>query len=148
MRKFRLVGAAVLGLVAVVWVNQASARSTRVDQIPNGAVASCNACHVTSGGPRNAFGQMIEADFLTQAGYLGSVVWGPELAALDADGDGATNGQELGDPEGLWGAGDPAPGELAAVTQPGDAASTPPIPTAVQSSTWARVKALLAAEVD
>ena len=36
-------------------------------------------------------------------------LWGPELAALDSDGDGATNGQELGDPDGTWLPGDPAP---------------------------------------
>ena len=67
---------------------------------------------------RNPFGLEVEANFLTTAGFAGDVVWGPELAALDSDGDGATNGMELGDPDGTWVAGDADPeGEAFA---PGD----------------------------
>ena len=129
-------------------VGQAEARPKRVNQLPNGAVLGCAGCHVdpNGGGPRNDFGQMIEADFLTGAGFVGDVIWGPELAALDADGDGATNGEELGDPEGAfdWQAGDDNPGDPNAVTKPWDAESFPPLqPTAVEASTWARVKLLI-----
>ena len=34
---------------------------------------------------------------------------GTRTAALDADGDGATNGEELGDPDGTWQQGDANP---------------------------------------
>jgi len=122
---------------------EAEARGPRVGQIPNGSVVACANCHVdpNGGGPRNSFGQIVESDFLS----AGKVVWGPELAALDADGDGATNGEELGDPEGAWTVGDDNPGDAAAVTKPWDAESFPPKPepTAVEGSTWAAVKALM-----
>jgi hypothetical protein len=47
---------------------------------------------------RNAFG--LEVEKLVTAGGR-EVFWGPALALLDSDGDGFTNGQELGDPEGV-----------------------------------------------
>jgi hypothetical protein len=56
-------------------------------------------------------------------------LWGPAFAALDSDGDGATNGQELGDPEGIWLPGDPAP---AAFSFPGFA-TCDELPTAERS---------------
>lgn len=122
----------------------AEARAQRVGQIPNGGVSGCANCHTSAagGGPRNIFGQMIQTSFLSAAGFSGRVQWGPELAKMDADGDGFTNGQELGDPEGLWKAGDADPGEAAAVTLPGDLNSHPPIPvvSAVEATTWAQVK--------
>jgi len=141
---------ALLTVVACVlaFAADADAYEARVAQIPNGAALGCAACHLSpqGGDGRNSFGLQVEADFLTQAGFMGSVVWGPELAALDADGDGATNGEELGDPEGAWSSGDPAPGDPDAVTEPWNADSFPPPPTAVQASSWAAVKAI--AETD
>ena len=93
------------------------ARSKRVDQVPNGSVFRCKTCHTGTGGPRNAFGQMIEADYLD---VNGDVIWQAELASLDADEDGGTNGQELLDPDGSWNEGDADPGNTEAVTNPGD----------------------------
>lgn len=138
-----LAGLFIVGLVA-----QVEARSKRSGEIPNGSVNNCANCHVDpqGGGPRNAFGQMVGTDFLTGAGFVGDVVWGPELAKLDADGDGFTNGEELGDPDGSWAIGDAAPGDPGAVTKPWDAESHPPekeVPTAVESSTWGEVKKLV-----
>ncbi len=103
----------------------AFARPFRVNQIPNGSVRGCFNCHVSpeGGGPRNAFGQQIEAGFLNPPGPTGAVVWGAELAALDADADGLTNGAELQDPTGAWRPGDPQPGDPALVTNPGFAES-------------------------
>ena len=104
-----------LGLVGA----EAQARASRVSQIPNGSQASCITCHVSSsGGPRNEFGVQVETSFLTLSGAAGSVVWGNALASLDADRDGYTNGQELGDPTGAWRPGDPNPTILTA-TLPG-----------------------------
>lgn len=139
-KKWSAVALAALLVIGVSF--EAEARGKRVGQIPNGSVLGCANCHVDAngGGPRNSFGQMVGTSFLSS----GDVVWGAELAALDADGDGATNGEELGDPEGAWSIGDANPGDAAAVTKPWDAESfPPPTSTAVEASTWAAVKALM-----
>ena len=97
------------------------ARSFRPGEIPNGFTNTCANCHINpaGGGPRNAFGQEVEANFLTVPGSQGHVVWGPDLAGLDSDGDGKTNGEELQDPNGTWEIDDPAPGDQSLVTNPG-----------------------------
>lgn len=119
MRSLSLLSCLVVLCGLVLGASSSEARSFRVSQIPNGSQASCIACHASgSGGPRNQFGVQVETSFLTVAGPSGAVVWGPALAALDADGDGYTNGQELGDPTGAWRPGNPNPTLLTA-TLPG-----------------------------
>ena len=127
------------------WTAAAEARGFRVAMVPNAEAvgAGCNLCHVSGGGtPHNEFGHDVEA-LVTVNGR--EVFWTPELAALDSDGDGFTNGQELGDPEGTWEPGDDPPGDAAGVTHPGDPESRPPeaVSTAVRPSAWARIKALI-----
>lgn len=102
----------------------AQSRDFRVNFIPNGNHFSCNTCHVFAGGDRNAFGLQVQA-LVTPGG--GQHFWGPDLAALDADGDGFSNGEELQDPEGLWKVGDPAPGMIHLVSNPGNPDSMPPV---------------------
>jgi hypothetical protein len=104
----------------VIFTVSLSARSFRVSQIPNGNKFSCQTCHVSPAGgdERNAFGKLVEKRFLTS--LTGNVIWGPELASLDADGDGVTNGQELLDPFGIWTSGSPNPGNSSSVTAPGN----------------------------
>lgn len=146
-KKTGILLAAALFLGGLV-VGEVEARPKRPAQVPNGGVTSCNTCHTTGGGtPRNPFGLEVQNNFLTTAGFAGDVIWGPELAALDSDGDGASNGLELGDPDGTWRPGDPDPeGE---VFRPGDPDSTPPLPepepepTAVEASSWAQIKVLI-----
>lgn len=101
------------------------ARPARPGQIPNGFTNGCANCHVDprGGGPRNPFGVMIEDNFLDGEGARATVMWGPDLAALDADNDGFTNGEELGDPDGAWSSGDAPPDT--GVSLPGDDADTP-----------------------
>ena len=142
----RILLVAMLFLSGVV-AEEADARSKRVRQVPNGSAASCNTCHTSGGGsPLNPFGIEIATNFLTSAGAPGDVIWGAELAALDSDGDGASNGAELGDPDGTWVAGDDNPeGEA---FHPGDPESTPPLPppdTAVEETTWGQIKKLISA---
>ena len=125
-----------LMILMLGWVFQpgmADARPARVSQVLNGAVYGCQTCHVGAGGPRNAFGAMIEADYLSEPGAAGVVLWGEELAALDADGDGWSNGEELLDPLGEWEIGSPNPGAPALVTAPGVADEVHPAPA---SSVW------------
>ena len=105
---------AVLVIVFIGW-GQADARSKRVNQIPNGSALGCASCHVTPGGPRTLFGQEIERNYLTQPGGGGDVVWNAMLAMLDSDGDGVSNGRELGDPDG-----DGTVDSSIQVTNPGD----------------------------
>lgn len=149
MTHLRLLAAiAALGLAA----GSADARPHRPAQVPNGSALGCALCHTNTfgGGARNAFGQMVEEGFLTSNDFNGDVIWGPELAALDADGDGATNGEELQDPDGTWSVGDPNPGDPEAVTLPFDASSFPPPaqPTAVTASSWGTIKATLRDLID
>ena len=103
--------------------SDAFARPARPSQIPNGSVFSCANCHVNpaGGGDRNVFGSVVESGFLNGMGASATVNWNAGLAALDSDGDGATNGEELGDPDG-----DGVPVDGAVVTNPADSASTPP----------------------
>lgn len=99
-------------------------RDFRVQRIPNGNKFNCQNCHVSvfGGDDRNPFGAAVE-QLVTPGGTQN--FWGPSLASLDSDGDGFTNGEELQDPNGTWQQGQPAPGNFALVTNPGDPNSKP-----------------------
>ncbi len=104
---------------------EADARAVRPGLIPNGFVFNCATCHISpgGGGPRTPFGEDVRPLVLSgQTNF-----WSPELAEIDSDGDGFTNGQELGDPEGAWEPGDPSPGDTANVSNPGVFSSVPPV---------------------
>ena len=106
----------VLVLVFVGW-GQTDARPARVGQLPNGSMIGCASCHVNpgGGGTLTPFGRDINNNYLTQPGRSGQVVWNAMLAMLDSDGDGVSNGRELGDPDG-----DGTPDASIQVTNPGD----------------------------
>src|SRR4030042_579532 len=93
-------------------------RSFRVQKIPNGNKFACANCHVDpqGGGERNAFGQAVEQR-VTPNGTQS--FWDSQLASLDSDGDGFSNGAELQDPQGVWITGQSNPGNLSLVTNPG-----------------------------
>jgi hypothetical protein len=113
--------ALLLSLTAFLATGTAHARDWRVAQLPNGNVFGCANCHFNpgGGGPRNLFGQSVEP--LTGSSRI--PFWSATLAAIDSDGDGFTNGEELGDPEGDF---TTIPG--AQVTRPGDPTSFPTVP--------------------
>lgn len=92
---------AVLAIVFMGW-GQADARPARVDQLPNGRALGCAACHVNpgGGGTLTPFGSAINSNYLVPSGRTGVVQWNAMLAMLDSDGDGVSNGRELGDPDG------------------------------------------------
>ena len=106
----------VLVLVFVGW-GQVDARPARVGQLPNGSMIGCASCHVnpSGGGTLTSFGRDINNNYLTQPGRSGQVVWNAMLAMLDSDGDGVSNGRELGDPDG-----DGTVDASIQVTNPGD----------------------------
>lgn len=124
-----LIVAVSLGLTSV-----AEARSQRVEQIPNGEEFSCTTCHDSSfptgaqNGARNVFGQQVEANLTGTGGTATQEVDWQAIYDLDADGDGFTNGQELGDPNGEWSQGEDPPEDYAP-SRPADAEDTPDIPT-------------------
>ena len=115
----------VLVIVFVGW-GQADARPFRVSQLPNGSALGCASCHVDpgGGGPLTSFGRDINNNYLTQSGRSGNVQWNAMLAMLDSDGDGVSNGQELGDPDG-----DGMTDANIQVTNPGDPNSFMQMPT-------------------
>lgn len=99
---------ALLGIVIVVvtffCAPQASAREYYVPRVPNGDAGSRSdsgfKCEhlghdrCEHGSPRNPFGKDFE--------FIGKLQWTKELCEQDSDGDGLTNGEELGDPCCLW----------------------------------------------
>mgnify|MGYP002630635370 CR=1 FL=1 len=95
--------------VAMMIPFQADAFSGRVAYIPNGNQYSCDLCHIVPGGPRNAFG--LDVEQYTNRNQ--NPDWS-ELYDLDSDGDGYTNGEELGDAYGEWTRGDANPTLLSA----------------------------------
>ncbi len=98
-------------------------RSFRTSKVPHGSKFSCNTCHTNGGGSaRNAFGLDVEKR-VTPNGT--ESFWTPEFAALDSDGDGFTNGEELQDPNGEWREGSEKPGNINLVTNPGNENSIP-----------------------
>jgi len=112
-----------VALVLLFGTTSLEARSFRVNQLPNGSSVGCGGCHVSpsGGGARNAFGSEVESSFLDG----GNVNWVTNLALVDSDGDGFTNGHELEDPFGLWSSGDDNPGNSAFVTNPGSNSDVP-----------------------
>lgn len=127
----RLLLAAAL-VVPALTSTSSLAFSSFQTEVPNGTVNRCQTCHErTSGGnPWNAFGDLL---FTTNGGTpdqartvnasaAGFIWWNADICGADSDGDGQTNGQELGDPGCVWTGGAAARG--ADISKPGDATST------------------------
>ena len=100
-------------MIVTALLSPASGKGRDVKQIPNGKKFACAQCHGGSykTADLTSFGRDYKAN-----GFM----WNASLAKKDSDGDGKTNGQELGDPAGVWtkGADNPA----GAVSNPGDGA--------------------------
>lgn len=84
----------------------AEARSFRVGQIPNGGDFSCDSCHGRASlavRDLTPFGVDVNRT-LRNSNVDWSAIWN-----LDSDGDGFSNGLELGDPTGAWRTGSASP---------------------------------------
>jgi MYXO-CTERM domain-containing protein len=76
--------------------SHSKALGSYLTQIPNSAEFSCGTCHDAS--PPNASNVNAFGTAFAGADHM----WTMALADADSDGDGQTNGQELGDPCGVW----------------------------------------------
>ncbi|MEZ4296338.1 MAG: hypothetical protein R3B70_15310 [Polyangiaceae bacterium] len=109
--------AALVGVVALS--GSALAKDEYVVRIPNGNVKSCLNCH--PGNNTNVLNSFA-MDTSNQVGKPAEQWWAG-LVDLDSDGDGQTNGEELGDPCGEWLIGLDPP-RTTDISNPGDPAST------------------------
>ncbi len=123
MKKLKRNTMVTVSMFLLLGISSLEARSHRVNQIPNGNSIGCANCHLNpnGGGTRNSFGSLVESSFLVG----GNVNWVSDLASVDSDGDGFSNGHELEDPFGMWSTGNSNPGNSAFVTNPGVATDVP-----------------------
>lgn len=123
------VAIAVLALVAVV-----NANTTHMAQLPASATLGCANCHVGGTATQapsvemNGFGR----DFKNNGN-----VWNWSLAQLDSDGDGCTNGVELGDADGN---GIPDAHQTQQTSNPGSGGDCQP--NTLDETTWGALKSL------
>jgi MYXO-CTERM domain-containing protein len=106
----------------------APASANYPDSIPNGRIGDsgrCGVCHVSAagGGERTSFGEDFRRGADGVAGTSDDRLWSRWLAGRDSDGDGWSNGQELGDPFANWTSGTTPP--LSFQSNPGSAGSAP-----------------------
>jgi len=123
---------AALVLLVAVLATTAFGRLTYQGQIPNGASVMRNGeawpgvghTAAAGGGARNPFGVAF-----FQAGRN----WTTALCQADTDGDGFSNGVELGDPNCVWTV-NATPARTTGISHPGFADSTPTIATTPSSA--------------
>jgi MYXO-CTERM domain-containing protein len=113
----------VVTVVCLAFAPSALAHNSYVADIPNGSDFACQTCHLSEGNYAqfNAFGTQFRTQMRLSTPPTTLGAW-EALADLDADGDGQTNGEELGDPCGIFGAGSTAT-RTADVSNPGIADS-------------------------
>lgn len=116
----------LLGVLAVFSAVAASstalARDFRVREIPNGEHFRCQNCHPDNSGQSfTSFGSDAKSHLVQGDGSVATehVLWDDAWCNRDSDGDGRTNGEELGDPGCTWVSGDANPPGM--VTNPGAA---------------------------
>jgi hypothetical protein len=111
----------LVGAMTFLGATGALAKSNFPSLIPNGISASCLNCHNdTSGGADNlnVMGNDVQANLSE-----GVPDWSA-LYKLDSDGDGASNGLELGDPCGTWDGTIGNEDRQDDISNPGDSAET------------------------
>lgn len=116
-------------LLPLAFASSALARSTWVTHVPNGTAASCQTCHGTGGSSTfNDFGLDFRALYTANGAGSETTAWAT-LFEEDADGDGQTNAEELGDPCGVYTSGG-TPARATDVSNPGLASSSSAGPSA------------------
>lgn len=120
----RLLTIAAVTLVAAA----AFGYESYVARIPNGSAFGCGTCHSEG---------KFRADFKAAGNK-----WTPALARKDSDGDRASNGVELQDPEGKWSVGKADPKVPGWQTYNPDSRTSVPPYAPVAPTSMGRVKAL------
>lgn len=116
----------LVALFAVGIAPAALAHGSYGANVPNYAVQSCQTCHGTGGSTTfNPFG----TNFRTAVDASSVAEAWAAVFDLDSDSDGQPNGEELGDPCGVFTAGG-TPARSAQISHPGDPASTSATPSA------------------
>lgn len=90
-----------------------------------GDLAPCITCHNNPIGGTGCPERNKCLNSFGMAFAMNGLVWDDRLADEDSDGDTYTNGQELGDPEGLWRSTMPRPAYCGCASRPGFASCTP-----------------------
>lgn len=113
-----LIGGLAAATLMMGFSADADARPFRPGLLPNGDVNTCANCHVSpaGGGARTAFGEDVRAN----VSIGGMEFFWADVCNLDSDGDGQTNGEELGDPCCIWDNTGTDPSRMMAVSLPGD----------------------------
>lgn len=101
---------------------QVPCRTTATNTV--GTVRPCITCHNNPDGGSGCATPPCHNPFGT-AFLTNGRVWNETLALMDSDGDGYTNGEELGDPLGTWRIGMPSPATCDCATRPGYPSYTP-----------------------
>ena len=92
-----------LGLLGIGLPTSASARGFRVGDIPNGSKYNCMSCHNDSSGKTfSNFGSDARGKLQSDGAVQEAHVQWAQLCPIDSDGDGRTNGEELGDVNCVW----------------------------------------------
>jgi hypothetical protein len=123
MKRISMVMVLMLALAAV-----ALGHGSYVRRVPNGSAFSCNTCHSE---------EKFQRDFKENG-----LKWTKALAVKDSDGDGASNGVELQDPEGTWRENRPDPKVPGWRTYNPDSRTSRPPYAPVAPTSMGRVKAL------
>ncbi|UCF05555.1 MAG: hypothetical protein JSV33_00530 [bacterium] len=128
--KLRLYGMAILVVCALAFlVGTLRSSEDHMNSLPVNKHFGCTLCHVapnpTVGTDLNSFGKDFQANGLE---------WNADLAAIDSDGDGFSNGLELGDENG-----DGTPEVYFERSNPGDPFN---YPNSINQETWSIIKSL------
>lgn len=95
MKKLHYVAFLILLAVPVLYTGSAIADDVQMDKLPAASVFSCLLCHDSATNPSPSNLNDFGVDFQDNGN-----LWNFELAAMDSDDDGCTNGAELGDIDG------------------------------------------------
>ncbi len=128
-------------LFALGSVSPAFATDAQMQELPTFERYGCQNCHGGSG-VTVVFVPSEQASQLNPFGedwVENERQWDAELAQSNSDGDGCTNGFELGDPNGVWRPGQPRPTTSGARNNPGQLGDCA-LP--INEETWGTLKAL------
>ena len=117
----RLRNTSAITAAFLLLAHASTARATQLylTEVPN---ASCTTCHVQNN-VLDTFGTAVQAQLQAN----GAINWAG-LFLRDSDADGYSNGEELGDPCGVWRPG-ATPRFTNGITDPGEPSSHPNMPT-------------------